>query len=230
MESSINCAEELGFSPVLYRSPLDLAYDLRGAEQLYLDMFDDPKGLERLLDKCAEAIIGLDRLIRDRIRLLRDGPGGAMSMSLPAPTMLFNGNPIDLISAEMVEQFDRTPMEKVTDYAGSAYFHHHSIGVRHAEIVRRMRGLTVQMMAQDPNGPLLTETVDEKVVETSLKVPIVLRFLRALHREKLIDFPSQWKSLLDRTTHGRFIFDLILDTPEECRYYVESVRKASNLY
>ena len=50
------------------------------------------------------------------------------------------------------------------------------------------------------------------------------------HREKLIDFPSQWKSLLDRTTHGRFIFDLILDTPEECRYYVESVRKASNLY
>ena len=64
-------AEGIAVTPHLYRSPLDLANDLRG-NRIFEDMYLEPEQVERLVSKCADMIIDADRFFKAQIPLLRE--------------------------------------------------------------------------------------------------------------------------------------------------------------
>ncbi len=199
-----------------YRSPLDLANDLRGNE-LFTDMYDRPEDVERLANWCAESTIAVDRHIRQRVPALRDHPSGAWGVARSAGGMLFlNGDPVDLISVEMGERFNRPTVERIADYASGVYFHHHSIGIDRAVSIGAIGGLAVQEIIQDPNGPRICDRIDDALVAASLSVPI-----------DLAPNVAAWDNvdeLLDRMAAGRFILRVDAETIEEAREWVRKIR------
>jgi len=202
-----------------YRSPLDLANDLRG-NALFVDMHTQPERVHTLLDKCTRAIIDLDRFYCDMLPEFKRIPGGAWGVALPTPGMVFlNGDPIDLISEEMAQTYSHDYVARIAAYAGTLYFHHHSIGVGRARGVSRISGLTVQEILQDPNGPRLAESVDDDLIEASLRAPIDFTVV-GLNRES-----KDWRELLARLAEGRFIVHLEGDSAAEARELVRMVRR-----
>lgn len=206
----------IAVTPNVFRSPLDLANDLRG-NAIFLDLYDNPECVDRLLNFCVESIIELDKLFRREVRILRQSPGGVWGAALPSPGMMFlNGDPIDLISEEMGHRFNKPTVEKLIEYAGALYFHHHSIGVSRAFSVSQIRGLSVQEILQDPNGPKLLESVDDDLISASLEIPIELGVNLAE--------ASDLNLLLEKLSQGRFIVHLHTETLKECREMLERMR------
>lgn len=211
--------EGIAVTPHLLRSPLDLANDLRGNE-IFIDMHECPGHVHRLLDFCTESMIELDQLYRSEIPLLREAPGGVWGVGLPEPGMLFlNGDPVDLISPAMGEEFNTPYVERLAAHAGSIYFHHHSVGVSRAPSVSRINGLTVQQFVHDPKGPRVLESVDGDLIEASLRVPVCIQ-------QPLHEVPeAEMDGLLRRLGEGRFIVNGWFETIEGCRRMVDRARK-----
>ena len=202
--------------PFSYKSPLDLANGLRGND-LFTDLYDAPEQVERLLGWCVDSIVTLDKFLRDRFPLLDTAPNGVWG-GMPRPrAMWLNGDPVDLISEEFGDRFNRPPIEKLADYAGGIWFHHHSIGHTRAGRVSRTRGITIQNIQQDPNGPRLLEVIDDRLIEASHRTPINLNV-------NLAESPHMDR-LLERLAEGRFIVEVRGRTKEEARALVEKVRR-----
>lgn len=206
----------------MYRSPLDLAMDLRG-NSLFLDFYDHPDLVHRLLQICTDAIISREKKFKEEISQLHDLPGGVWGVALPEPGMMFlNGDPVDLISPELGEKFNHPYIEKLADFAGNLYFHHHSIGVSRAEDIAHINGLTVQEIHQDPNGPRLIDSITDELIAASRYVPIDFKV------DGLNQVHSEWLNLLSRLAEGRFIVRLRAETPSLASRAVEQARRYQN--
>ena len=200
----------------LFRSPLDLANDLRG-NQLFMDMHIEPEQVERLVGVCTDMIIECDKFFRSEFPLLREAPGGIWGVGLPQPGMLtLNGDPVDLISLEMGERFNHPFVERLIDYAGSLYFHHHTLGVSRFDSVSRIRNLTVQQFTNDPKCPNPFDLIDDEWVAASNRATIDI--WQSFSEEKDID------RLLEKMSGGRFILRGWAQTADEARQFVERIR------
>lgn len=208
-------ADGISVTPNVFRSPLDLANDIRG-DEIFVDLYYNPECVERLLDICTDSLIKLDKLFRSEFRILREAPSGVWGCALPSPGMMFvNGDPVDLIPPEDCYRFDKPYNERLINYAGSLYFHHHSIGVSRACSVSYIKGLSVQEILQDPNGPNLLDCIDDDMIDASLRVPIELGV-------NLCQAPN-FDELLERLRQGRFIIHVNVETLDECRSLLEKI-------
>jgi hypothetical protein len=207
----------LSVTPRYNRTPLDLAWDLRG-EDIFMDLYDDPEGLDALLKKCAESVIAVDSIFRDEIPILRNGFGGAQGIALNKPTMILNGDPLDLMSDEMVERFNNPALEAVTDYAEGVILHHHSCGVARAKTVSMVKNLDVQEIYQDFSGPRTAQCIDDDMIEASLSTPMFIEF-------PLEDIQEPLEEWAERLKAGRFIVHLWTETVEEARRCIDILSK-----
>ena len=209
--------EGIAVSPHVYRSPLDLANDLRG-NRIFEDMYLEPEEVDRLVGKCTDMIIEADHHYRSEIPLLREAPGGAWETGLPAPGMLMvNGDPVDLISPEMGERFNNPYIERLIEYAGALYFHHHTLGVSRVSSVAKTRGLTVQQFTPDPKCPRVYDILDDTWVEASKRAPIDIW-------QNILEAPDV-EAVLEKMRHGRFIIRFNTRTLDECRRMLERIRR-----
>lgn len=185
--------------PIMFRSPLDYANDLRG-NALFLDMYENPEEVESLIEYCARCIMTIDGHLRDEIPLLRTVPGGVWGACFGNNTIFLNGDPVDLISEEMGRRFNNPFVESLASAGKALYFHHHSIGVKRAALVSSISGLSLQEILQDPNGPLLVDMIDDEMIEASLRTPIYLDVELGQY--------DHWEAILERISTGRFIASL----------------------
>jgi len=204
-------------TPRYNRSPLDLAWDLRG-DELFYDFYDCPEQVAKMVELCAESIIEIDKILRSEISVLRDTKGGALGISTTKPIMLLNGDPLDLISEKAVKKFNNPAMEMIADYSNAVILHHHSIGISKAKAVNEIKNLTVQEICQDPKGPKIADSISEELIETSLKTPIFLEFPAAdIYVDRLDE-------IAENLSRGRFIVHLWTENIDEARYYLSRIQ------
>ncbi len=197
-----------------YRSPLDLACDMRG-QDLFTDFYDAPEAVERLLQYCMDSMVAVQRILEDRVPLLRSHMGGVWGVALKPRLMFINGDPADLVSAEIAQRFDSPWIARLCDYAGAIYYHHHSIGVSRANAVSRIRGLMLQQILQDPNGPRLEDWINDELIDASLRTPIHLGMNLAQCERP--------ESIVERLSRGRFIIEANARSLEHARQLMELV-------
>ncbi|MEI6218079.1 MAG: hypothetical protein WCP86_04210 [bacterium] len=209
--------EGIAILPKLYRSPLDLANDLRG-NRIFEDMYLDPEQVERLIGRCTDMIIDADRFFNAHIPLLHEAPSGIWGVALPGREMLgVNGDPVDLISPEMGERFNHPYIERLIDYGGGLYFHHHTLGITRFSSVARIRGLTVQQYTEDPKCQRIYDILDDEWVEASRLAPIDVW-------QNIMGVPDI-DAALDKMRHGRFIIHVNTRTLDECLRMIERIRR-----
>lgn len=206
----------LAVSPHFFRSPLDLANDLRG-NQIFIDMHDEPEQVDRLVTVCTDMIIDAVDFLRQEIPLLREAPSGIWGMASSSPDIVVvNGDPVDLISVEMGQRFDRPHIERLCREAGPVFFHHHTLGVSRVTSVAKMEGIFVQNFIYDPKCPKVLDIVDDEWIAASSRAPIDV--CQDLTEAKDLD------AVLAKMAQGRFIVHCYGKTSDECNDLIARVR------
>ena len=209
--------EGMALLPKLYRSPLDLANDLRG-NRIFEDMIIEPEQVERLIARCTDMIIDADRFFHAQVPIMRQAPSGIWGVALPGRGVLaVNGDPVDLISAEMGERFNHPYIERLIEYGGGMYFHHHTLGLSRFNSVSNICGLTVQQYTPDPKCPRVYDVLDEQWAAASRRVAIDIW-------QNLFEAPDVDKAL-DTMRGGRFIVHVDAERLDDVLRMVERIRR-----
>jgi len=210
----------LAVSPHFFRSPLDLANDLRG-NQIFIDMYDEPDQVDRLTTACTNMTIEAAAFLRNEIPLLREAPSGIWGMATSSPDIVvINGDPVDLISVEMGERFNHPHIDRIGREAGLVFFHHHTLGVSRVTSVSKMKGIIVQNFIYDQKCPKVMEILDDEWIEASNRVPIDV--CQDLTEAKDLD------AVLAKMAQGRFIVHCYGKTSDECNELIARVRSYEN--
>ena len=216
--------EDFFLLPSPHRSPLDAAEGIRGSA-VYEDMYLAIEKVERLLDWCVEWILAVEEHFREFASAPDDWGRAAWSTYLPSQAIWVNGDAVDLLGPELSRRFNQPHTSRLFASLGGGYFHHHALGVHLITEVSHTEGLLVQQVATDPNCPrpvdvmLNDEEMREKIIEASLRVPIVVG---GIH-------PGELDQILPILARGRFILDMACEDPDAMHDVVAKVRKFSNL-
>jgi hypothetical protein len=204
-------------SPHFFRSPLDLANDLRG-NQIFIDMHDAPEQVDRLVTRCTDMIIDAIDFLRQEIPRFADVPSGIWGMATSSPDMIvINGDPVDLISAEMGERFNHPYIERIGREAGPVFFHHHTLGVSRVTSVSKMKGMLIQNFIYDMKAPRILDIADDEWIEASHRAPI--------HVCQDLSEAEDLDSVLEKMAPGRFIVQCTAPTAEKCNELIARVRQ-----
>ncbi|MEG0898019.1 MAG: uroporphyrinogen decarboxylase family protein [Ruthenibacterium sp.] len=130
---------------------LEMANALRGSE-LFYDFYEDPEGLEKLLDFCANALIWN---YEKQLTASGDGYGGVVTgfgewrpgrglghVSEDTTTM---------ISVEQFEKFARPRTERVYRHFDEVFLHMHALSERCLASAAAMPNLRLMELSSDPN-------------------------------------------------------------------------------
>ena len=216
--------EDFFILPFLHRSPLDAANGIRGTD-LFTEMYTAPEKVKDLVDWCADWSIAIERYLAERDGHARGWGTGVWDTWLPEGAVFVNGDPVGLISREMMREFERPYTEKLFTQTGGGFFHNHTVGLYQADLVEETQGLLVQAFVNDPKCPTTAEALldsdgaqREKILAASLQKPIQMR----ARYDELDD-------LLDVAKCGRFMLHILCEDEDNPAEVIQKVRKASNI-
>jgi hypothetical protein len=163
--------------PNFFRSPLDAANGLLG-DKIFLMMYDDPEIVLKIAMACADWSLKFNEYLASNLKWPAGLRRGAWGVALPDNAVFVNGDPVDLISEELQQNFDKLSSERLFTNTGGGFFHHHALGIRQAISLSRTKGMLVQNIYTDPNvevpiyAMIQDEKIRENVIEASWRTPI----------------------------------------------------------
>ena len=210
--------EDYFFLPTKHRSPLDAANGIRG-NALFEEMYTAPDRVKKLVDWCVDCELAIERLIAEQAGGPREWGIGIQRVWMPGGAVWVNGDPVTMISREMMIEFDQPYTGRLFTTANGGFFHNHTSGLYQVDQIVHTPGTILQHFNRDPNCPRVSEAMREDpvlgktIVASSLVTPI---YIDNVDRAELPDL----KSFLPE---GRFILEVIC-TPQETDAVLAEVR------
>lgn len=155
---------QVGIATFYHYSPLDMANALRGND-IFLDFYDAPQQVERLLDLCAEAIIALE----DRLwPMVGDVEGGAPLWGswLPGHCLMMSEDVANLCKPSDYPRWAAPWTQRVIDHYDGAFIHNHALGMHDQPLIAKLRGLYVLQISEDPNCERPIDRLEELIAST----------------------------------------------------------------
>lgn len=205
--------EDFLLTPFIHRSPLDAAWGMRGND-LFFDFFDRPEFVAKLVSWCADWSIEAEHVFQTETNRPDNLERGVWNVWLPETCVFVNGDPVDLISSDLQQEFERPYTEKLFTSLGGGFFHHHSMGISQVTNISKTKGMILQNIHQDPNVPdifdilLNKPDIREQVLQSSMICPIHLSADGHYSNHYLY---SHIDSLLPILLQGRFIIRYLGD-------------------
>ena len=144
----------------LTRGPWDLVAALRGMERFYLDLYDDPEGVARLANVCADLWIEVTTRLASAIPPWHGGYVSLLGLWAPTFTPLRQDDASVSVSAELYRRVMMSADRRVAQAWASPIFHLHSTGLQVLDDVLELlgdaadgRGHRVLNIDLDPSGP-----------------------------------------------------------------------------
>jgi hypothetical protein len=196
--------EDYFFLPTKHRSPLDAANGIRG-NALFEEMHTAPERVKRLVDWCVDCELAIERLLAEEAGGPLDWGIGIQRVWLPGGAVWVNGDPVTMISREMMLEFDQPYTGRLFTTANGGFFHNHTMGLYQVDQVARTPGTILQHYNRDPNCLRVSEvmrddpTMRETILASSRVTPI---YVDLVERAELPD-------LKPYLPEGRFILEVI---------------------
>jgi hypothetical protein len=142
---------QVGIATFYHYSPLDLANALRG-NQIFLDFYDSPDEVRRLLNFCAKAILWLEERLW---RITGDLQGGTPLWGswLPGHALMMSEDIADLCEPEAYPRWAQPWTQNVIDRFQGALIHNHALGMHVQQKIAQLKALQVLQISEDPNQP-----------------------------------------------------------------------------
>ena len=202
-------AQDYFFLPFLHRSPLDAANGIRGAA-LFEEMITSPDHVKRLVDWCVDCQLEVERLVYTCAEGPEDWGIGHMNVWLPKRAVWVNGDPVTMISRDMMKEFEQPYTGRLFSSTGGGFFHNHTKGLFQVDQVARTPGIILQHFNADPNCPRVSEVLSadpvqrDNILEASRRTPIYVDQVSY----------AEWKTMWPLITEGRFMLEVVC-SPEE---------------
>ncbi|KKN68568.1 hypothetical protein LCGC14_0449990 [marine sediment metagenome] len=144
------------FLPFWHRSPLDAANGIRGNE-LFLEMYTAPDRVKALTDWCVDCELAIENSLAQTIQAPDDWGVGHMGFVMPPGGVWVNGDPVALISREMMLEFEQPYTGRLFTSTGGGFFHNHTKGLYQVDQVAKTPGICLQHFNADPNCPRVSD-------------------------------------------------------------------------
>ena len=216
--------EDFWTMPFVHRSPLDYANGLRGSE-LFVEILTDTERVKRLLEWCVDWQLQSEAFIYEGIEVPEGWGTGIMATWGPDRAVWINGDPVGLISRDMMEEFEQPYTGRLFTSTGGGFFHNHTLGLYQADQVASTPGIHMQNFTRDPNRPTVEETLLEdpvardRILEASLKTPILISGMT----------PDTLQSSLPILQQGRFMLNIVCNDGADPDEIARVVRQASRI-
>ena len=201
--------EDYCFLPTKHRSPLDAANGIRG-NALWLEMYTAPDRVKALVDWCVDCELAIEQLIRQEAGGPAEWGIGIQRTWLPGGAVWINGDPVTMISREMMVEFEQPYTGRLFTTANGGFFHNHTRGIYQVDQVAHTPGTILHHFNRDPNCPRVSEVMRDdpimrrRILEASRLTPI---YIDNVDRAELPD-------LMPFLPEGRFMLEVIC-APEE---------------
>lgn len=199
--------------------PADMANAIRG-DALFYDLFDEPGNVHTLMQKCTEAILWLESAI-DKIIEPVSGESGSGQVTantwIPGKAPYLSEDFNDLCSPEQYSEFGCKYTQKVIDYFGGAFIHHHSKGRHIHGLIAKLRNLKLLEISWDPNCPRPIDNLSG-ILDEHGDLPLVVRCRAEDVYNRIADIKK-----------GRVILQLQITTLDEGREAMKFIRKNSKI-
>ena len=213
--------EDYWIMPFVHRSPLDYANGLRGTE-LFYEMIENPDRVKKLLDWCVSWQLEAEAFLYGGVDLPSGWGTGIMGTWGPDRAVWVNGDPVGLISREMMLEFEQPYTGRLFTSTGGGFFHNHTLGLYQVDRVCSTPGIHMQNFTRDPNRPTVAETMIsdpascERIVEASLQTPILFDVMT----------PETLHSVLPIVSNGRFILGVSCGEDDDLDEVLLAIRKS----
>ena len=165
------------FLPFWHRSPLDAANGIRG-DEIFVDMYIAPDRVKALTNWCVDCELAIERAMAETIQAPDDWGVGHMGFVMPPGGVWVNGDPVALISREMMLEFEQPFTGRLFTSTGGGFFHNHTKGLYQVDQVARTPGIVLQHFNRDPNCPRVSDILAgpvearENLLAASRRTPI----------------------------------------------------------
>lgn len=216
--------EDYWTMPFIHRSPLDYANGLRGTV-LFMEMLTIPDRVKGLLDWCVDWQLKVEAFIYDGIIFPEEWGTGIMGTWGPERAVWVNGDPVGLISRQMMGEFEQPYTGRLFTSTGRGFFHNHTLGLYQADRVAATPGIHMQNFARDLNRPTVEQTLLEdpaardRILSASLQTPIHISSMT----------PETVRSVLPILKDGRFMLDIACEKNDDREVVAREIRQVSRI-
>ena len=213
--------EDYWTMPLIHRSPLDYANGIRGT-QLFIEILTEVDRVKRLLDWCVDWQLKAEAFVYEGIDVPSGWGTGVMETWAPDRAVWVNGDPVGLISREMMLEFEQPYTGRLFTSTGGGMFHNHTLGLYQADQVAATPGIHMQNFSRDPNRPTVEQTLlqssaaRDRILRASLQTPILISGMT----------PESLRSVLPIVSDGRFMLNVGCGKNDDLDEIVRSIRRA----
>lgn len=209
------CDGDYAVSTLSNSGPGDMANALRGND-LFYDLYDEPRKVHELFDKSADAIIWLERELRS-IAGMVDGGTVTANMWFPGQAPYMSEDFTDLCAASFYREYGLKYTQKVIDAFGGAYIHHHAKGWHVHKDIAALKNLKMLEISLDPNCTRPVDHLNE-LFEMNDGLPLMIRCSAQDVYEKI-----------ESMKRGRLVIMLNIESIEEGREVMRFIRRNSKI-
>ncbi|MFW5856841.1 MAG: hypothetical protein ACOCX4_03100 [Planctomycetota bacterium] len=195
--------------------PSDMANALRGND-LFLDVYDAPDQVDRLLQRCVEAGAWLERRLRT---LVPPTEGGRVIWGawLPGDPVFQSEDASDLCAPATYRDLFRPHTEAFAAAFDGCFIHHHARGLHVHPDIAAVRGLRMVEVSLDPNCDRPIDRLPE-LYEANRDLPLMTRAT-----------PADIHAHIDRIKEGRIFLSIDVPTLSEAKETIAFLRRHSRL-
>jgi len=146
------------FLPFWHRSPLDAANGIRG-DEIFVEMYTAPDRVKALTDWCVDCELAIEAALAQYVQAPDDWGVGHMGFVMPPGAVWVNGDPVALISREMMRKFEQPYTGRLFTSTGGGFFHNHTKGLYQVDQVAETPGIILQHFNCDPNCPRVSDVL-----------------------------------------------------------------------
>jgi len=198
--------------------PGDMANAIRG-DELFMDVYDEPEKVHRLMDLCADAAIWLEEAYIKTVNSRLKGGTVTANTWFPGDAPYLSEDFSDLCSPDLFAEFGQKHTQKIIDHFKGAFIHHHAKGAHIHHLLANMPHLKLLEQSWDPNCSRPIDRLPELIeMHNANNLP----FMTRCHATDVYD-------RIDELKKGRVVLMINLDNLEQGKEVMKFIRKHSKI-
>jgi hypothetical protein len=197
--------EDCWVSPTILRGPSDVIAALRGLEDFYCDLYDDPDTVTRTAARVNQLLLEVLDTHFQVVSPKLNGYGHIFGYWAPEETVVIQEDAMGMCAPSVYRDIFRPFNQQIVDHLGSCVlFHLHSTGYAHFRDILGIQGLAGLELTVEQNGPSLMDMLPDlqEILERSRLILYVEAYVDELV-EVVRQLPQVGLYLQVPTTHVR---------------------------